>query len=1351
MFKIITPEMKINRSHYLMDNLVAYYDFSAGIGGKLVDKSGNEFHGELFNMNPSSSWNTGYDGHCLQFTLSPVGQMVKSHEAKNAAAFVGYAPGTVIALAYRMNNWATSQFRGIVSKRENSPSYDWSFRCNENYLSALTSGPVSVNASISTPYRQWFVGAAVFAPNSTTIYQNGIIVGNGSRGNVSNTNTPIIIGNGIHTNATDATGFDGYIGKIIIFNRALINEEIKEISERILSQRTYDFYEKPSASIFVYGTACPKSKIEIPSYSLKNRIETGNFHKQNISLSSKDIDPGIIELNDEISWNSIYSKINNITVKTESKNWDIWLSEEKYKLNTFMWGNNTYGQLGDNTTANKSSPVLIAGEHEFITLAVGVGLETDSNAGLKIDGSAWAWGRNNYGQLGNNTTTNTSSPISVVGNHSFIKLSIGSETCAALKKDGSAWTWGRNDYGQLGNNTRTNQSSPVSVIGNHSFISIYTNAYATLALKKDGTIWAWGNGENGRLGNNSINNFSSPISVVGNKSFIFLSYGSGFSIALMEDGTAWSWGNNVYGVLGDNTATSKSSPVSVVGSHSFISVSSGRYHALALKEDGSVWAWGYNNAGQLGDNTTTNKSSPVSVVGNHSFVAISAGAQHSLATKEDGSIWAWGYNSSGELGDNTRTNKSSPILLQNNYKFVKAYGGYYGSGGLSPQIIYPIKSLKNIANAEKQNKKIIIASNYEDMTTPFSSWKYRQKITIDYTKVPNTDQENFPVLIFIENEENPIFKKSMTNGCDIYFGDINGIIEYPCEIEEYSSELGNRKLIAWVKLPIVSSSSNTEFYMYYGNHSRKRKSSPQDVWDKNYVGVWHLSDNTTSTTLDSTNNTNDMGKIAPNEPLEINGKISKAQEYDKINDRIYRNSTDSLNLATAFTLSAWVYITGTNAEEEWIIVKNTSNLENAQYGFYIQDVRTSGNIIVYVDGTSKNLGTLSLSTEVWHNLTITWDGTTINSYVNGEYLGTNSYAESLIINGTFVNIGGRSGAADGNTSAYVINGNIDETRISNIARSADWIATEYNNQNDPNSFYSIGNEEIGKKPAVYLRYDDNQGHSPAEITISGEKRSGIRTQKPVFGEEPDFSLNLTNGLSALWLFNEGSGNIVYDCSGNGHHGTIVTPDHSSWTSCKYGYCLYCDTNKRVEVPNASEVFGTSNNSLTIFVIGQLTSSTTSYRNILGAKSADGTTWGASIWFHYQTNDLRQYAMIPAASGGYIVNSNNKYSGYNDLGGPPVFLTASYSYENQLYSFYRNNLVLSWTKTLERANPQEGSPLILGADYDINATPAYGLKGYVHNICIWQRGLSSDEVTHLHKYPWCMFPEYPGYRELKLRR
>ena len=140
-------------------------------------------------------------------------------------------------------------------------------------------------------------------------------------------------------------------------------------------------------------------------------------------------------------------------------------------------------------------------------------------------------------------------------------------------------------------------------------------------------------------------------------------------------------------------------------------------------------------------------------------------------------------------------------------------------------------------------------------------------------------------------------------------------------------------------------------------------------------------------------------------------------------------------------------------------------------------------------------------------------------------------------------------------------------------------------------------------------------------------------------ERTRFSLNLINGLSALWLFNEGKGDTIYDYSGNGHNGTIITPDYSSWIPCKYGYCLYCDTNKRVEVPNASEIFGISNNSLTIFTIGQLTSSTTSYRNILGTKDSTGTTRGTSIWFHYQTNDLRQYVVMPAIGGGRIAGTN----------------------------------------------------------------------------------------------------------------
>lgn len=824
-----------------------------------------------------------------------------------------------------------------------------------------------------------------------------------------------------------------------------------------MAKETYDFYEKPSANTFIFGhLISPKSKIEIPSYSLKNRIETGNFHKQNISLHGKDISPGIVELNDELSWGSIYSKINDITVKTESKNWDMWLTEEDHGVNILSWGSNNHGQLGNNNITSYSSPILIAGNHEFIDVAHGSKYINYFMAGLKADGSAWTWGRNEYGQLGNNTRTNYSSPVSVVGNHSFIQISVGENNTLALKKDGLAWAWGNNNSGQLGDNTITSQSSPILIAGNHSFIKIVAGHTACAGLKKDGSVWTWGLNA-GRLGDNTTDDKSSPVLVAGSHSFISLSGTGAYFICLKENGEAWGWGFNTYGRLGTGTSGDiYSSPVSLIGNHSFKYLNCGLFSALALKEDGSAWAWGYNAYGALGDNTVTDRSSPISIVGNHSFVQISAGSESLFALKKDGTLWAWGRNTYGQLGDGTQTHKSSPTLFPFNYKFTQIRGGNYYTFGISPRLSQPAKALRNIANSENNEKKIILTSNYEDMSSPFTTWKYRQKITIDYTKVPNTDQEDFPVLVSISNEENQVFKKAMANGSDIYFADENSTTEYSCEVEAYSNELGSRKLIAWVKLPVISSSVDTEFYIYYGNHSRKRRSSPEDVWDSNFAGVWHLSDETSSTTLDSTGNDNDMGKIAANEPIETDGKMLKAQQFDKSNDRIYRTSTDSLNLTTAFTLSAWVYpVLDATSESEWIIVKNSSASANAQYGFLIAGTTTVGNITVYIDGNIKSIGTSNVARNAWCQLVITWNGTTLYSYVNGAYLGTSSHSTSLAINGSFINIGGRSNAINGSTSAYVLNGSIDEARISNIARSADWIATEYNNQNDPDSFYSI--------------------------------------------------------------------------------------------------------------------------------------------------------------------------------------------------------------------------------------------------------------------------------------------------------
>ena len=371
-------------------------------------------------------------------------------------------------------------------------------------------------------------------------------------------------------------------------------------------------------------------------------------------------------------------------------------------MTTYAWGAGSSGQLGQGTSSvARSSPVAVVGGHTFVE----VDCAAPTSIGLKGDGSAWTWGGGTNGALGDNTTTSKSSPVAVVGNHSFIHVSMGGENTGnsavgfGLKADGSAWGWGRNTSGQLGDNTLTDKSSPVAVVGNHSFVALHTSkgtssggAGHTMGLKADGSVWCWGVGTNGVLGNQATTTKSSPVAVVGNHSFIAISAGVQFCMALKADGSVWTWGANAsFGELGDNTTTAKSSPVAVVGNHSFIAIGAACVSAFGLKADGSIWSWGGDdlggtNDGILGHNTNnTHKSSPVAVVGNHSFVTLVVGSIGAAGIKADGSIWGWGRNTSGEIGDQTATNRSSPVLVVGGITFVAGARGDTHSVGTTDQ------------------------------------------------------------------------------------------------------------------------------------------------------------------------------------------------------------------------------------------------------------------------------------------------------------------------------------------------------------------------------------------------------------------------------------------------------------------------------------------------------------------------------------------------------------------------------------------------------------------------------------------------------------------------------------------
>jgi alpha-tubulin suppressor-like RCC1 family protein len=333
----------------------------------------------------------------------------------------------------------------------------------------------------------------------------------------------------------------------------------------------------------------------------------------------------------------------------------------------FSWGKNNVGQLGTGITTYTSSPVSIVGGFvDWIQVSAGA----VHSIGLRSNGTAWGWGGNALGQLGDGTAISKSSPVSVVGGFTdWVKVSAGSYHNLGLRANGAIWSWGINTNGQLGDGTILAVSSPVSVVGGFTdWVDVSASISHSLAIRKNGTAWAWGLNSYGRLGDGTITSRVSPVSVIGGfKDWIQLSAGGAHSVGLRENGTIWSWGSAANGRLGDNTAVSKSSPVSVVGGFTdWIQVNAGYAHNLAVRANGTAWAWGSAIYGRLGDGTTTSRSSPVSVIGGFTdWVKVSAGQEHSLGLRANGTTWAWGRNLNGRLGNGISqyTNQSSPTSV----------------------------------------------------------------------------------------------------------------------------------------------------------------------------------------------------------------------------------------------------------------------------------------------------------------------------------------------------------------------------------------------------------------------------------------------------------------------------------------------------------------------------------------------------------------------------------------------------------------------------------------------------------------------------------------------------------------
>ncbi|WP_104087004.1 RCC1 domain-containing protein [Arthrobacter sp. GMC3] len=295
--------------------------------------------------------------------------------------------------------------------------------------------------------------------------------------------------------------------------------------------------------------------------------------------------------------------------------------------------------------------------------------------GIGTDGSAWAWGNNADGKLGDGTTRNSFAPVRVLlgTGVTVAAVSAGGFHSLALGIDGALWAWGNNADGQLGNGSTStvNSSIPVRVSfpAGVTVTAVSAGAFHSLALDTDGSLWAWGSDEDGQLGKPSTGFGSSvpvQLALPAGITFTDVSAGSYHSLAVDSLGFLYAWGKNDDGQLGDGTDTSHPVPVKVApkwaAGTTIDSVSAGAFHSVAVDSEGTAWAWGLNQSGQLGDGTTTRRSEPVRVVrtwGPRATIAsINAGRVHTVAVDSDGTAWSWGGNEDGQLGDATRNPRS---------------------------------------------------------------------------------------------------------------------------------------------------------------------------------------------------------------------------------------------------------------------------------------------------------------------------------------------------------------------------------------------------------------------------------------------------------------------------------------------------------------------------------------------------------------------------------------------------------------------------------------------------------------------------------------------------------------------
>jgi alpha-tubulin suppressor-like RCC1 family protein len=305
---------------------------------------------------------------------------------------------------------------------------------------------------------------------------------------------------------------------------------------------------------------------------------------------------------------------------------------------------------------------------------------------LDRSGLLWVIGENQYGQLGDGTTTDGTSLYCIdFSNIPWKQISANWSYITGIKTDGTLWSWGGNSYGQLGQNNRTHRSSPTQIGTGTDWKYVSAGGAHVAAIKTNGTLWTWGYNYIGQLGQNNITDRSSPTQVGTATNWKQVSAGDMHTAAIKTDGTLWTWGWNEESQLGLNNYTNRSSPTQVGTATNWKKVSAGSYNTGIIKTDNTLWGCGQYST-FFGDEYIS-MNTPIQIGTGTDWNQISVNFNNMMGIKTDGTLWAAGNASANYKGNIYKLGIScsigSNITLQQigtNTNWVSVSGGLNGSG-----------------------------------------------------------------------------------------------------------------------------------------------------------------------------------------------------------------------------------------------------------------------------------------------------------------------------------------------------------------------------------------------------------------------------------------------------------------------------------------------------------------------------------------------------------------------------------------------------------------------------------------------------------------------------------------------